>query len=568
MDNFQLYHQNKFNIIAHIATTSSAFISIFSMFDSSSAGIMCLLFNVALLFNSASFHIKLKSFATYLFYLLFSRLFYDNETYDKIIVFGISYILQELSHIVTNEQTYQSSYMSSTNIFNFNTWTIFLDHTLNLVPYLLHCCSNKENLFDIMTQKRNRVFLGKLKNTDSHIIKKWVMKNDELSPDTTTHWWYLNLPSEQKTTFLNISNQLKDIIIKNFGNEYDIDVIHDMNEIYVSSITTKISSDTVFETPHLDGPFGFIPLFYCYRSIVAISENGYIDTLFTNHGKDNEDVITTLEPDMYASFDYNREMHYIKKKTVNDDYNQNLNRRIVLKIHYCIYPKTLRFFGMIFKWLNSFYNTVARYLFIFTLKPSTNAQHAVTAGILKSTNVWIEIERYIGFNNITYFAFMKTIAHITNCPSLFIYSTSYIHYLIYISTFYYRKNIHFNSFVRNYLVYKTVALINLLFIFNYPFGINHVLAACGYMITMLATRALGKHYTYFGIELGLVEYKKINKFPYGIIPHPMITGQLFALSSIILLVPFLSNEFIILSIHIILYIIHMFQEIYDIRKKE
>jgi hypothetical protein len=86
--------------------------------------------------------------------------------------------------------------------------------------------------------------------------------------------------------------------------------------------------------------------------------------------------------------------------------------------------------------------------------------------------------------------------------------------------------------------------------------------------TFYSTRALGKHYTYFGIELGLVEYKKINKFPYGIIPHPMITGQLFALSSIILLVPFLSNEFIILSIHIILYIIHMFQEIYDIRKKE
>ena len=152
MDNFQLYHQNKFNIIAHIATTSSAFISIFSMFDSSSAGIMCLLLNAALLFNNTAFHIKLKSFAIYLFYLLFSRLFYDNETYDKIIVFGISYILQELSHIVTNEQTYQSSYMSSTNIFNFNTWAIFLDHTLNLVPYLLHCCSNKENLFDIMTQ--------------------------------------------------------------------------------------------------------------------------------------------------------------------------------------------------------------------------------------------------------------------------------------------------------------------------------------------------------------------------------------------------------------------------------
>ena len=117
---------------------------------------------------------------------------------------------------------------------------------------------------------------------------------------------------------------------------------------------------------------------------------------------------------------------------VNDHYNhnQNLNRRIVLKIHYCIYPKTLKIFGMIFKWVNSFYNTAARRLFSFTLKPSTNTQHAVTAGILKSTNVWIEIERYVGFNNITYLTFMKTISYFTNCPSLFIYSTSYIHYLI------------------------------------------------------------------------------------------------------------------------------------------
>jgi hypothetical protein len=568
MDNFQLYHQNKLNIITHIATTTSAFISVFSMFDLTKACIMWLLFNVGLLFNNVSFHIKLKSFTVYLFYLLFSRLFYDNETYEKIIVFGVSYILQELSHIVTNEQTYQSSYMSSTNIFNFNTWIIFLDHTLNLVPYLLHCCTNKENLFDVMTQKRNRLCLGKLKNTDSRIIKEWVMKNKELSLDTTTHWWYLNLPSEQKTIFLNISNQLKDIIIKNFGNEYDIDVIHDMNEVYVSSITTKISSDTVFETPHLDGPFGFIPFFYCYRSIIAVSENGYIDTLFTNHGKDNEDIITTLETDMYASFDYNREMHYIKKKIVNDDYNQNFNRRIVLKIHYCIYPKTLKFFGMIFKWINSYYNTIARRLFLFTLKPSTNTQHAVTVSILKSTNIWVEIERYIGFNNITYLAFMKTISYFTNCPWLFIYSTSYVHYLIYISTFYYRANIHFNSFVRNCLVYKTVSLINLLFIFNYPVGINHALAACGYMITILSTYALGKHYTYFGIELGLVEYKKINKFPYGVIPHPMITGQLFALISIILLVSPFSNEFFILLMHIILYIVHMLQEIYDIHKKK
>ena len=40
-------------------------------------------------------------------------------------------------------------------------------------------------------------------------------------------------------------------------------------------------------------------------------------------------------------------------------------------------------------------------------------------------------------------------------------------------------------------------------------------------------RALGVDGTYFGIELGVVkaDYKFVTKFPYNVLPHPMILGD-------------------------------------------
>ena len=59
-----------------------------------------------------------------------------------------------------------------------------------------------------------------------------------------------------------------------------------------------------------------------------------------------------------------------------------------------------------------------------------------------------------------------------------------------------------------------------------------VAASFGYFVSIMATKALGIDGTYFGIELGKVQadYKFVNSFPYNVFPHPMILGQVFALS--------------------------------------
>ncbi len=98
----------------------------------------------------------------------------------------------------------------------------------------------------------------------------------------------------------------------------------------------------------------------------------------------------------------------------------------------------------------------------------------------------------------------------------------------------------------------------------HPLQVNHLFVCMGNLLTIISTYRLGKYYTYFGIELGLLEYKKINSFPYGIIPHPMITGQIIALSNMLFIVPYFGKDFLVLAIHISLYIIHLLQEIFDI----
>ena len=71
---------------------------------------------------------------------------------------------------------------------------------------------------------------------------------------------------------------------------------------------------------------------------------------------------------------------------------------------------------------------------------------------------------------------------------------------------------------------KTAALCQIMY--HYCFPANHAfefdaisvfMILSGYLVSMLATNALGLDRTYFGAELGLVEPKWIDKFPYGLV---------------------------------------------------
>jgi len=92
----------------------------------------------------------------------------------------------------------------------------------------------------------------------------------------------------------------------------------------------------------------------------------------------------------------------------------------------------------------------------------------------------------------------------------------------YITTFYIRRGIDFGSFKRDVLLFKTLALAQLVFHYllpsTTPFVFDPLSVAMilsGYAVSMMATNALGIDRTYFAAELGLVEPTWITQFPYG-----------------------------------------------------
>lgn len=110
----------------------------------------------------------------------------------------------------------------------------------------------------------------------------------------------------------------------------------------------------------------------------------------------------------------------------------------------------------------------------------------------------------------------------TGIYEIFFALTSFVHYFRYISTFYIRRDIDFGSFKRDVLLLKTIALIQLGYHYFFPSNgkfefdpISIAMILGGYAVSVMATNAIGIDRTYFGAELGLVEAKWIDQFPYG-----------------------------------------------------
>lgn len=88
--------------------------------------------------------------------------------------------------------------------------------------------------------------------------------------------------------------------------EYGIAVISGMNEVYVSGPAKNGSSDAVFTTRHIDGPWALVPFCSTYRCIVGLDSSAVYTTLFPN--VPNQKTCRTGD---IVCFDYNREIHYI-----------------------------------------------------------------------------------------------------------------------------------------------------------------------------------------------------------------------------------------------------------------
>jgi hypothetical protein len=322
---------------------------------------------------------------------------------------------------------------------------------------------------------------------------------------------------------------------------------------------------------------GLIPFVSVFRCIVGMDRNLATATHFPL----NHRIKNAMEGEVLG-FDFNREIHYITRDKEMEKHSDEF--RVVLKLHYCTYPRILAPLGWAMHAANVAYNMTFRALFLKTINPQNLYEHFLAWQVVMNTSLFNNIETFIGQRNIVYLLFAACVSFIVGDYNAFLALTSFVHYLRYITTYYFRSEVDYGSFKRDVLLFKTLALSQLSLFYLFPsfmatqvlgttpvnFSLDIVslmMIASGYSISIMATKALGIDRTYFGTELGFCEFKIVNEFPYGFIPHPMILSQVWALLGIFkaahvrVLLPY------VIPVHIVLYLTHLLQENFDVYQK-
>ena len=538
---------------------------------------------------------------------------------------GLGYGLQDVAHWYYGEETYQANSWAQGGLGVSAVLELFLEHCFYLLPLTLSCASEGSKAVVALlplvvaawgninidsdsawglpfSAKKSRLLVGKFREKDDvadlATVRAWcVAKGPE--DEMTSHWWASDLDEAAGAAFQRLvaSRCVDDLFRSKFSERgYVLEPVHGMNELYVSAPVKRAeaakNSDDVFFTEHVDGPYCFFPFASVFRCIVAVDANvpGYV-THFPNAHRSVE----ARDGDILA-FDFHRESHFITMKPQGAFSPENQDAlekdptqkwRMVLKLHYAVAPTGLWWCaGKGLHWLSTKYNEAFRALFLATIKPEGLWNKFVAdVGVNGATVAYNAMEKYCGFGNIVAYATLGALAANLRSYPVFLYATQFLHYLRYISTYYVRKDVAFGTFKRDVLVFKSVALLQLFALYVAPFlpGGGHlaqdlctraepcfrpdslVLVAAGYFVSIAATTALGVDGTYFGIELGVVkaDYKFVTQFPYNVLPHPMILGQVVALLGVHI-VPQIRRRFpLLVPIHVALYLTHLCQESFD-----
>jgi len=314
--------------------------------------------------------------------------------------------------------------------------------------------------------QKSRVLNCKLRS-DHYLlnsIREWVILQE---PSTTTSscWWYKDLPQNIKEMFYNTAKDKKiiDMFKRSFSN-YRIDILHDMNEIYVSP------PKDIFYTRHIDGPLFYIPFASCYRVIVGLDDNRDIMTIFN---LTHETYI--IKTGDVVGFDFHRECHYISPIIWNERAAATAAERkyrVILKIHYCVYPYWAIVFGFILGKLSILYNKLFRDLFLLTIKQQSQRSRCLAylaKLMIISTQVYHDIEFYIGNNNIQYLAILYYISSNLHA-NFFLFGSSFVHYLRWIDTQNYSSEVN-NIFRRDYYFFKFLYMLQYFYMyFSYKLG--------------------------------------------------------------------------------------------------
>lgn len=465
---------------------------------------------------------------------------------------AVGFGLQDLAHYICAEETMISNYITSNP-------SMFFVHTLWLMPLVIESVLMRHFYLPKIVSRNRTVFVQAACRKEIEDLREWINSNVAEKAETTHLWPHDHEGTDGPVTALESDAAVMAGFHKIFApHHFDIKPVIPMNEIYVTAVGAikEITSDAVFYTPHVDGPYWWLPGASLYRVLVGVTPNTMVRTRF-NLQHDTQDRVV----DMYdvLGFDYNRELHWIDHVPGQS----NKERRSLIKLHFIVYPKGWHRYGDFCANLNAKYNTWARGNFLLTLRPKNLYESAVAWWIWVTTWTNAMFEEYFGWSNLVYILACYALG-----PLPFLILTSFRHYSVYITTFAYRKPpVAHGYLMRDCKLYKTIALMHLskrlLPLVSVPDDLPGVaMATIGFGITILATIQLGMVRTYFGSELGFVKPEWINGFPYNTIPHPMIVGQLIAYSSILFWFreKMAVETMALIGCHMTCYVIHMVQE--------
>jgi hypothetical protein len=125
--------------------------------------------------------------------------------------------------------------------------------------------------------------------------------------------------------------------------------------------------------------------------------------------------------------------------------------------------------------------------------------------------------------------------------ALAVYALSFWHYLLYWRA--YRHGVvHPARFRRDAMLMKSVALTALASayvtqpwhwssLWHWSSGLA---VGAGFMLNLAAARVLGHTRTHYGVELGELPAQRVTSFPYSVVPHPMLVGNMLAFGGTLL----------------------------------
>ncbi len=554
---FRACHREAPNVALHLVTTPIGLLCFLSLSWRINTAMTALIVSGYLLSLRMVLPRRLWSFtALAAFALSYAAWRIELGPFASLAGIAVCYIGQDLAHRLTGEPTLQSRYEER------RSWLKqFIEHTYYLLPLCLDAAVRGRAGEALLTgfTPRSGLLRARLNSrgdlADLAMLRDWV-EAQAPPADTTTHWWFSGLDSPLRQAFERIASSPQ--MFEMFRNRYSerlftVEPLPGMNEIYVASLSHRNNSDAVFYTEHIDGPFMVYPSASVFRCIVALNENVQIRTTFPM----TPESVTLTTGDV-GGFDFNREIHRIEHNAGAE----NSGRRITLKLHYCVYPRSLAAYGKLLGYLTTRWDIAARSLFLKSLRPQRIQERALARAILLGTRIYRLLAEYVGGGSIAYLTLLLAANPLFSLP-VFLYGSSFVHYLLYFAVYYTREDVAFYTFQRRAMFFKALALAQLVFIYV-SFGridpLSIGLIVTGVALSGAAARVLGLERSYFAAELGRCEPLTLRRFPYNLLNHPMIVGNVIALLGFFALPELRATVPYLVPMHIGFYLLQLMQE--------